>query len=144
MIIVPDVNVLLYALHPAGTEHAQHVAWLRELVNGPHDLGLVDTVLLGVVRLATHPRVFDPTVDLTTVRQFVDDLRRAPRARPLAGNDAVHETFDALLAGDPQATGNLVPDAWLAAVTIAHGGRLATADRGMARWPGLDLFQPVS
>lgn len=78
------------------------------------------------------------------MRRFVRDLRTAPRARPLAGNDAVHEAFDALLAGDPQATGNLVPDAWLAAVTIAHGGRLATADRGMARWPGLDLFHPVA
>jgi len=144
VIVVPDVNVLLYAVHPAGTEHPAHVAWLAELVNGPHDLGIVDAVLTGVIRLATHPRVFDPPVDPATARRFVTDLRTAPRARPLHANDAVYATFDELLAGDVRAVGNLVPDAWLAAVTIAHGGRLATADRGMARWPGLDMFQPVA
>lgn len=144
MIVVPDVNVLLYALHPAGTQHAAHAAWLRGMVNGPHDLGLVDAVLTGVARLATHPCVFEPPVDRATVRRFLTDLRTAPRARPLHANDAVYATFDALLADDPQATGNLVPDAWLAAVTIAHGGRLATADRGMARWPGLELLKPVA
>lgn len=144
MIVVPDVNVLLYAVHPAGTEHRAHAEWLGDLVNGPHDLGLVDAVLMGVARLATHPRVFDPPVDLATARRFLRDLRTAPRARPLHANDAVYEAFDELLASDAQAVGNLVPDAWLAAVTIAHGGRLATADRGMARWPGLDMFQPVA
>lgn len=141
--IVPDVNVLLYAFHSAADEHEAHLAWLRDVLSGPQDVGLVDAVLTGVVRLATHPRVFDPPADLATARSFVGDLRAAPAARSLAGNDAVWATFDRLLADDDHAVGNLVPDAWIAAMTIAHGGQLATADRGMARWPGLDWFSPV-
>jgi predicted nucleic acid-binding protein len=39
--------------------------------------------------------------------------------------------------------GPLVPDAWLAALALSHGCRLATADRGFARFDGLDWFVPV-
>lgn len=141
--IVADVNVLLHALHPASREHDAHRRWLDDLVNGTEDLGLVDAVLTGVVRLATHPRAYQPPVDGETARGFVDDLRTAPVARDLVANDAVWQVFDELLADDSQAVGNLVPDAWIAAMTIAHGGRLATTDRGMARWPGLDWFSPA-
>lgn len=41
-------------------------------------------------------------------------------------------------------SGNLVPDAYLAAVALAHGCRVATADRGFARFPGLDWFDPAA
>jgi predicted nucleic acid-binding protein len=37
-----------------------------------------------------------------------------------------------------------VPDAYLAALAISHGCRLATADRGFARFPGLDHFDPAA
>jgi predicted nucleic acid-binding protein len=40
--------------------------------------------------------------------------------------------------------GNLVPDAYLAALAVSHGCRLATSDRGFARFPGLDFFDPVT
>lgn len=141
--IVLDVNVLLYAFHPASRAHAEHLGWLQALVDGREDIGLVDAVLTGVVRLATHPRVYDPPSDRDTVSAFVRDLRSAPTARPLVGNNAVWRVFDELMTADGQAVGNLVPDAWIAAMTLAHGGRLATADRGMARWPGLEWFVPV-
>lgn len=51
--------------------------------------------------------------------------------------------FATLLRDDPMGHANRVPDAWLAACAIENGGRLATADRGMARWPGLDWFDPL-
>jgi len=41
-------------------------------------------------------------------------------------------------------TGNLVPDSYLAALALAHGCRVATADRGFARFPGLDWFDPAA
>jgi len=44
----------------------------------------------------------------------------------------------------PAISGTLVPDAHLAAVALTHGCRLATADRGFARFPGLDWFDPAA
>lgn len=56
----------------------------------------------------------------------------------------VRERFDRLPTGDPHASGNLVPDACLAALAIADGARVATRDRAMARWPGLDWVDPTA
>jgi uncharacterized protein len=52
--------------------------------------------------------------------------------------------FDALARNDPAISGNLVPDALMAALALAHGCRLATADRGFARYPGLAWFDPAA
>ena len=49
-----------------------------------------------------------------------------------------------LVDQDGGITGNVVPDAHLAAVALTYGCRLATADRGFARFPGLDWFDPAA
>lgn len=51
--------------------------------------------------------------------------------------------FGSLLRADDGVAGNLVPDALLASLALAHGCRLATADRGFARYPGLTWFDPA-
>jgi predicted nucleic acid-binding protein len=56
---------------------------------------------------------------------------------------ATWERFRAIAERDPQVRGPLAPDAWLAAVAISHGRRLASADGGFARFEGLDWFVPV-
>ncbi len=57
--------------------------------------------------------------------------------------ETVWTTFAALANADSQVRSNLIPDAWLAALALAHGCRLATADRGFARFDGLEWFDPV-
>ncbi len=57
--------------------------------------------------------------------------------------DSVWANFAVLVNDDTQLRGNLLPDAWLAALAKAHGCRLATADRGFARFAGLDWFDPA-
>ena len=42
-----------------------------------------------------------------------------------------------------QASGNLVSDAEIAALTIEYGGVLYTADRDFARFPGLRWVNPL-
>jgi predicted nucleic acid-binding protein len=43
-----------------------------------------------------------------------------------------------------QASGPLVSDAEIAAITIEHGGVLHTADRDFARFPGLRWKNPLT
>jgi uncharacterized protein len=75
--------------------------------------------------------------------RFTDTLRAAPRARPLAASIATWSRLAEWADGDPQIRGNLVPDAWLAALAQTHGAKIATADRGFARFPGIEWFNPV-
>lgn len=143
MLVLPDVNVLVAALHPSARNHHTYREWLDALVNSNDELAVIPATLVGTVRIVTNPRIFDPPAGLGVARDFVATIRGAPATRTLVANDEVWTRFDHLLADDVQARGNLVPDAWLAAVALAHGARLASADRGMARWPDLDWFDPA-
>ena len=141
--IVPDVNVLVGAFHRDATGHEQHVRWLREVVAGPRALGLVDLVVVGFVRLVTHRRIFEDPAPPSVALAFVDGLRSAPQVRGLHATPDVFERFRHLVEEDVQVRGNLVPDAWIAAMALAHGAGVATRDRGFARFAGLDVVDPA-
>jgi uncharacterized protein len=91
----------------------------------------------------TSARILPDPAPTTRALRFVDALRAAPRARQLAPTAATWERLRIIATRDEQVRGPLVPDAWLAALAISHGCRLATADRGFARFDELDWFVPV-
>ena len=64
--IVPDVNVLVYAAREDAERHGEYRAWLERAFDGQEPVGVSELVLSGVVRVLTHPRVFDPPTQLTT------------------------------------------------------------------------------
>lgn len=142
--ILPDVNVLAYAFRREAADHERYATWLTEVAAGLDDLAIVDSVLVGFVRIVTNPRIFEDPAPTAEALRFVDVLRSAGRARPLHATEATWSAFASLAHGDRQVRGNLVPDAWLAALAVTHGCRLATADRGFSRFPGLDWFDPAS
>lgn len=141
--ILPDVKVLVFAYRREAPEHQKYAAWLAGLIGGADDIALVDVVLTGFVRVVTNPRVVADPAPTSEALRFVDVLRAAPRARSLPQTDAAWLELARIAAADAAVRGNLVPDAWLASLAIAHGCRLATADRGVARFDGLDWFIPV-
>jgi Predicted nucleic acid-binding protein, contains PIN domain len=91
----------------------------------------------------THPKIMPRPAPTERAVEFVSTLLGAPSARWLPASGALWATFAQLAVGDTGLRGNLVPDAYLASAAIAHGARLATADRGFARYPGLNSFDPV-
>jgi toxin-antitoxin system PIN domain toxin len=143
-VIVPDVNVLVYAHHRDAATHEQYAEWLADVVAGADELGLVEAALTGFLRVVTHPRVFADPATSSQALAFVTALRGGKQARTLAATEATWQHFADIAAADRQVRGTLVPDAWLAAMARSHGGRLATADRGFARFAGLRWFDPVA
>jgi toxin-antitoxin system PIN domain toxin len=142
--ILPDVNVLAYAFHAASPNHAAYHAWLTDAVNAPTPVGLSDLTATGFLRIVTNRRIYDRPATIADASAFVDAIASAPPTRWIGATTATWNQFATLVADDPQIRANLVPDAWLAALAITHGARLASADRGMARYPGLDWFDPVA
>jgi uncharacterized protein len=142
-VILPDVNVLVYAYRREAEDHEAYAAWLTAVVAGDDELALVGHCLTGFLRIVTNHRVFaDPAPTLDALR-FVERLRAARRGHWLAATAATWRVFSENASRDRGVKGNLVPDAYLAALSVAHGCRLATADRGFARFPDLDFFNPV-
>lgn len=141
--ILPDVNVLVYAYRREATDHDAYAGWLTALVAGQDELALTDHCLTGFLRIVTNPRIFSDPAPAADALTFVDRLRRASRGRPVTATRATWDIFAGLVAQDRGIRGNLVPDAYLAALAISHGCRLATADRGFARYAGLGFFDPL-
>lgn len=140
--ILPDVNVLVYAFHRGAAEHDRYAAWLTEAMN-TSVLALAEPALTGFVRIVTNPRIVVNAAPTPAALDFLDRVRGAPRARVIAPTVSTWTRMREIAERDPQVRGKLVPDAWLASLALSHGCRLATADRGFARFEGLDWFVPV-
>lgn len=137
-----DVNVLVYSHRPESPDHRAHRRWLEEARQGHEPLGLSDLVLSGFLRIVTHPRVFREPTPLETALEFASSLRASPAAQPIHPGDRHWEIF-ADLCRRVAATGNVIPDAFLAALAIEHGATWVTADRSFGRFPGLRWQHPL-
>jgi len=134
--ILIDVNVLVYAFRGDVPDHARHAAWLEEVVNGEAAYGMADLVLSGFLRIVTHPRVFVSPSSLDEAMEFAAQIRGQPHCVSVRPGLRHWEIFSGLCR-TVGARGNLVPDAYLAALAIESGSEWVTTDRGYARFPNL-------
>ena len=58
--LLPDVNVLVYAHREDAPDHTQYRAWLEDLLNSDQAYGMAELVLSGFLRIVTHSRIFNP------------------------------------------------------------------------------------
>ncbi|HYB73119.1 MAG TPA: type II toxin-antitoxin system VapC family toxin [Candidatus Sulfotelmatobacter sp.] len=141
--ILPDVNVLVYAYRGDAPRHTDYRSWLEETINGDQAFGLADVVLSGFLRVVTHRRVFTPPSPIVHALEFAGTLRdRANCVRVTAGPR--HWEIFARLCRDAGVKGNLVPDAYLAALAIESGSEWITTDRDYSRFPGLRWRHPLA
>lgn len=140
--ILPDVNVLIHAFYEHADQHEVYAGWLNNSRSEGEELLLPDSVLLGFLRIVTSPRIYQDPAPMSEALAFTSVLRRGRRARVVEDLGSVWSAFDRLVADDRQIKGNLVPDAYIAAVAISHKARVATRDRGFSRFPGVRWFDP--
>jgi hypothetical protein len=139
---LPDVNVLIYAFRDAAPRHDRYRAWLQAALDAEEPLGVADSVLSSFIRVATHPRIFEPPASLEQALAFADAVRSAPSGVPV-GPGPRHWGLFERMCREGSARGNLVSDAYLAALVIESGCELVTADRDFARFPGLRWSHPL-
>lgn len=137
------MNVLVYAQRGGTPEHRQIGAWLENVANGDASFGLSALVLSGALRVLTHPRVFATPTPLETALEFVESLRARPNCVEIVPGRRHWEIF-ARLCRSTNATGNEVPDAYLAALAIESGSEWITTDRGFDRYDGLRWRHPLA
>ncbi|MFM1919164.1 MAG: hypothetical protein RLZZ303_798 [Candidatus Hydrogenedentota bacterium] len=141
--ILLDVNVLVYCCHKESPRHPEYQAWLHEAISSESAIGLSDLVLSSVVRICTNPRVFVRPAPRDTILGFCNDLRSHPKVVSVAPGKRHWDIFTRLCR-EGDAKGNLVTDAYLAALAIESGAEWITTDRDFARFPGLKWRHPLA
>jgi toxin-antitoxin system PIN domain toxin len=134
-VLLPDVNVLLAGFRADHIHHQPARTFLEAARPEPFTLGLSDVALSSVVRLATNPRVFVQPDTVHVVLEYIDALLEPPVQVVRAG--AAHWPRFADLCRQLNLRGNLVPDAYLAALAFEQRAELVTFDRGFGRYPRL-------
>lgn len=137
----PDVNILVHAFRPDTEDHELCLAWLENKVNGSSDFALIPTVLSGFLRIVTHARVFERPSLLSEALAFCHSLVNCEPSQWI-GPATRHWSIFSAICQQADARGNLVPDAWFAAVVIENGCQWITLDRDYARFAGLRWTVP--
>ena len=97
---------------------------------------MADIVLSGFVRVVTHPRVFSLATPVGEALEFARAVRDQPHCVRVVPGTRHWGIFDALCV-EVEARGNLVPDAFLAALAIEAGCEWVTLDRDFSRFTPL-------
>lgn len=140
--ILLDVNVLVYACRRDTARHAEYRAWLTAALAERSPVGIAPESLGAVVRITTHKSLWKAPLTLDQALAFTSAVRSAPSAHAVLPGPSHWEVFDGLCRS-ARVRGNLVTDAWLAALAIEQGCTLMTADRDFARFKGLRYQHPL-
>ena len=141
--IVFDANLLIYAYDSGATQHQRARAWVEETFSGVEMLGLPWQAIAAFLRFMTNRRLPGSRLSLEQASQIVDLWLNQANVRALVPGDQ-HWPLLRRMFIEGQASGPLVSDAIIAALTIEYGGVLHTTDRDFARFPGLRWKNPLS
>lgn len=137
-----DANLLLYAVDATSRHNEAASAWLEETLRGDRRVGLPWQTIGAFVRIATHPRVATNPLTPSQAWGFVSRwLSAGPTWIPPA-TERTAAVLGRLFEATP-VTGNLIPDAQLAALAVEHGLVVMTADTDFARFGEVRWRNPL-
>jgi len=139
--ILPDVNVLIYAFRPDATNHAICNTWLNRIVAGDAPFGISTLALGALARITTNPRSYPNPSMLSDVFAFTDYLLGQPHCQIVEPGSRHWDIFRRLCI-ETDTRGPRLTDAWYAALAIESGCEWITFDRDYARFPGLKWRMP--
>jgi hypothetical protein len=141
--IVPDINLLLYAYDSDSPFQAKAAAWWQACLAGDEPVLLPDVVVFGFIRISTNARAFHHPMTAVESIAHVRAWLEQPPVR-LADTTPDHAERVLALIADLGTAGNLVTDVQIAAVAMANDAVLYTADADFLRFKGLRWRNPLT
>lgn len=139
--IVPDVNLLIYAIDKDSSFHEKASDWLNSALIGSESVGFVWNVLIGFLRISTR-RSLPTALTVEQAFEFFNLWLTATNARIIKPGPRHSDLLHNLLAATGTG-GDLVSDAHLAAIAIEHDAEVYSSDSDFSRFPGLRWRNPL-
>lgn len=140
--IVPDVNLLLYAEIDAFPQHGAARQWWEEAMNGDRQVGISPVSMFGFIRLATNRRVFADPMGIEDAIVRVEAWLERPHVFLLVPGTRHLETAFRLLRSLGTG-GNLTTDVQIAAHAVENNGEVFSNDEGFGRFAGVRWVNPL-
>lgn len=141
--ILPDINVLIYAYDLGSRHHERARAWWEDALSGTELVALAWAAVLGFIRITTHRAVYANPWPVDEALGHVDSWLAQPNVRVVHPTSHHAERLAALLC-EVGTGGNLTTDAHLAALAMEHGCTLCSTDTDFARFSGLSWRNPLA
>jgi toxin-antitoxin system PIN domain toxin len=142
-VILPDVNLLLYAHNRADSRHVAARDWWEAQLNSTQPVALCWVAINGFIRISTHPRILVKPLPakqaITYVRVWLEQSNVLLIEPGPAFSNIYLDSIETLEAG-----GNLTTDAYLAALAIEHQAELQSTDQDFKRFSGLRWRNPLA
>lgn len=139
---IVDINLLLYAINRDAPNHKPARQWWESALSSAEPVGLAWLVVLGFVRIATHPRILPRPLSSQEALSLMESWLELPATR-IVEPTARHWPIFRDLLGAAGTAANLTSDAHLAAIAIEHGATLYSTDRDFGRFSQLRWRNPL-
>lgn len=140
--IIPDINLLIYAYNTEAPQHVAAKGWWEASLNGKTPVGLTWPAIAGFIRLMTHPRVLENPMPVDEAVQIVRTWLLQPPVRIVQAGVKFKDIF-LLNLEQIGAGGNLTTDAQFAALAVENQAELHSCDGDFSRFPGLRWRNPL-
>ncbi len=140
--IVPDLNLLLYAHNEGATNHSAAYRWWTTLLREGETIGIPWVITTGFIRLMSNAAVVEPPLSPSAAADYVRHWLSHDHISPLNPTD----NHLAILFRYLQISGigpNIVTDAHIAALAYEHNATVHTADSDFDRFPGISCTNPL-
>jgi toxin-antitoxin system PIN domain toxin len=140
--ILPDVNLLLYAYDTDSPHHPSARSWWEGCLSGSRPIGIPWLVVVAFVRLTTSRTAFAQPYLAGEALEIIRSWLARPHVRILDPGPRHLDLLAAIVVDFP-ALGALTTDAHLAAIAIEHQAELHSNDADFSRFSGLRWVNPL-
>jgi hypothetical protein len=142
-VILPDINLLVYAYNSDAPDHLQAKAWWEACLSGNRPVALPWVVLLGYLRLTTSKSVLDDPFSAEEALGHIRSWLERPQTQILHPGPRHLALLESLMRGSKSSKKNLTTDAHLASLAIEHQADLHSNDGDFSLFPGLRWTNPL-
>lgn len=141
--ILPDINLLVYAYNSASEQHKVCSAWLEKILNGNEPVCFSWPTIIGFIRILTTVKMVANPYSPKQAMDIAGEWLSTPVSMMLVPGDEHFAIFRQLVI-DSGIVGARLADAHIAALAIEHNATVATSDKDFRAFDGVKWINPLS